>query len=72
MSVMAFQNTGTSIVHSTICSGADQRKHQSPASLAFVVGNSPVIGEFPAKTTPKMLPFDDVITIEFCTVHGDV
>ena len=33
------------IVSSTVHSGADQRKHQSPTSLAFV----PVTGEFPAQ-----------------------
>ena len=35
------------IVYSTIYSGADERKHQSSASLAF--GNSPVTCEFPAQ-----------------------
>ena len=29
--------------------GADQRKHQSSASLAICAGNSPVTGEFPAQ-----------------------
>ena len=38
MSVVASQNTGVSIVSSAICSGADQRKYQSSASLAFVRG----------------------------------
>ena len=38
MSTMAFQITGVSIVYSTICSGTDQRKYQSSASLAFVRG----------------------------------
>ena len=38
MSAAAFQITGISIVYSTVCSGADQRKHQSSASLAFVRG----------------------------------
>ena len=33
---MASQITGISIVCSTICSGAQQRNHPSPASLAFV------------------------------------
>ena len=47
MSVMASQITSLTIVYSTIYSGADQRKHQSSASLAFVRGNSPVNGEFP-------------------------
>ena len=38
------QITGVSIVYKTVCSGADQRKHQSSASLAFVRGihRSPV------------------------------
>ena len=38
MSMMASQITGISIVYSTVCLGADQRKHQSSASLAFVKG----------------------------------
>ena len=38
MSAMASQITAASMVYSTICSGADQRKHQSSASLAFVRG----------------------------------
>ena len=38
MSAMASQITDVSIVYSTVCSGADQRKHQSSASLAFVNG----------------------------------
>ena len=38
MNAMASQITGVSIVCSTVCSGADQRKHQSIASLAFVRG----------------------------------
>ena len=35
------------IVYSDVYLGADQRKRQSSASLAFV--NSPVTSEFPAK-----------------------
>ena len=38
MSEMASQITGISIVCLTLCSAADQRKHQSSASLAFVRG----------------------------------
>ena len=38
MSSMASQIAGVSIVYSTPCSGADQRKHQSSASLTFVRG----------------------------------
>ena len=37
MSAMAFQITGPTCVYSTVDSGADQRKHQSSASLAFVL-----------------------------------
>ena len=49
MSAMASQTTGVSMVYSTLCSGADQRKHQSSSSLAFVMGNSPATGEFPSQ-----------------------
>ena len=60
---MASQITGVSIAKSTVCLGADQRKHQSSVSLAFVMGihrwlvNSPHKGP----VTRKMFPFDDVI-----------
>ena len=47
MGAMASEITGVSIVYSNGCSGADQRKHQSFASLAFVRG--PVTNEFPAQ-----------------------
>ena len=38
MSLMASQITSLAIVYSPVCSGTDQRKHQSSASLAFVRG----------------------------------
>ena len=38
MGAMASQITSVSIICSTVCSGADQRRHQSSASLAFVRG----------------------------------
>ena len=66
MSAMASQITSFTIVYSTVCSGVDQRKHQSSASLGFVWGihrwavNSPHKGA----VTRKMLPFDDVIINE--------
>ena len=62
MSVMASQITGVSIVYSTLCSGADQRKHQSSASLAFVRGihRSPVNSLHKGPVTWKMFPFHDV------------
>ena len=42
----ASQFTSRTIVYSTVYSGVDQRKHQSTASLAFCVGNSPVTGKW--------------------------
>ena len=63
MSAMASHITGVSIVYSYVCSGADQRKHQSSPSLAFVweihrwLVNSPHSGP----VMWKMFPFDDVI-----------
>ena len=59
----ASQITGVSIVYSAVCSGGDQRKHQSSASLAFVRGISrwPVNSPHKGPSTRKMLPFDDVI-----------
>ena len=38
MSAMASQITSLTLVYSTVYSGADQRKHQSSSSLAFVWG----------------------------------
>ena len=63
MSAMASQITGASIVSSTVCSGADQRKHQSSASLAFVGGihRWPVNSSRKGPAKWKMFPFDDFI-----------
>ena len=73
---MASQITSLTIVYSTVCSDADQRKHQSSASLASVRGihqwsvNSPHRGP----VTRKMFPFDDVImaTIVLWSTHRPV
>ena len=63
MGAMASQITGVSIVYSIVCSGADQRKHQCSASLAFVRGirRRPVNSPHEGPVTRRMLPFDDVI-----------
>ena len=63
MSVMGSQITSVSIVCSTVCSGADQRKNQSFASLAFVRGihQWPVNSPHKGPVMRKMFPFDDVI-----------
>ena len=42
MGMIASQITSLTIVYSTVYSDADQRKHQSSASLAICAGNSPV------------------------------
>ena len=57
------QITSLTIVYSTAYSGADQRKHQSSASLAFVrvIHRSPVKSPHKWPVTRKMFPFDDVI-----------
>ena len=62
MSAMVFQITGVSIVYSTVYSGAD-KKNQSSASLAFVMGihRWPVDSPHKGPVTRKMFPFDDVI-----------
>ena len=63
MSEIASQITSLTIDYSTVLSGADQSKHQSSASLAFVweIHRWPV--NFPHKwpVTRKRFPFDDVI-----------
>ena len=55
MGMMASQISRLTIVYSIVYLGADQRKHQSSASLAFVLG----IHKWPVMQ--KMFPFDDVI-----------
>ena len=67
MSLMASQITNLTIVYSTVYSGADQRKHQSSASLAFVRGihRGPVNSPHKRPVTRKIFPFDDVI-MRFC------
>ena len=63
MRAMASQITGVSIVCSTVCSGADQRKHQTSVSLAFVTGihRWAVNSHQKGPVRRKMFPFDDVI-----------
>ena len=65
MTAMASQITSLTIVYSTVYSGADQRKHQSSASLAFVwwIHRWPVNSPHKGPVTRKMSPFDDVIML---------
>ena len=63
MGAMASQITSLTIVYSTVHSGADQRKHQSSASLAFVRGihRWPVTSPHKWPVAQKKFPFHDVI-----------
>ena len=63
MGAMASPINSLTIVYSTIYSGADLRKHQRSASLAFVRGihRGPVNSLHKWPVTRKMFPFDDVI-----------
>ena len=65
MIAMASQITSLTIVYSTAYLGTDERKHQSPASLAFVRGIHRTGDRWIPRTkwpvTRKMFPFDDVI-----------
>ena len=57
MGAIASEITSLTIVYSIVYSDADQRKHQSSASLAFLPD------EFPAQMASYagMFPFDDLI-----------
>ena len=63
MGAIASQITSLTTVYSSVYSDADQRKHQSSASLAFVHGihRRPVKSLHIGAMTRKMFPFDDVI-----------
>ena len=63
MDAIASQITSLTIVYSTVDSDADQREHQSSASLTFVRGihRGPVNSPRKWPVTRKMFPFDDVI-----------
>ena len=71
MGAIASQITSLTIVYSTIYSDADQRKHQSSVSLAFVreIHQGPV--NYPHKwpVTRKMFRCDDVIMVIPHTVN---
>ena len=63
MSEIASHITSLTIVYSIVYSDADQRIHQSSASLAFVreIQRGPVNSPHKCPVTRKMFPFDDVI-----------
>ena len=63
MIVMASQITRLTIVYSYVYLGADQRTHQSSASLTLVLGihRWPVNSPHKGPVTRKMFPLDDAI-----------
>ena len=63
MGAAASQITSVTIIYLTVYSDADQRKHQSSASLAFVLGihRGPVNSPHNGPVVRKMFPFDDVM-----------
>ena len=65
MGAIASQITSLTVVYSTVYSDADQGKHQSSASLAFVPGIhwGPVNSPHKWPVMRKMFPFDDVIML---------
>ena len=71
MSPMASQITSPAILYSTVYSGADQRKYQSSASLAFVrvIHRWPVNSPHKRPVTRKMFPFDDVLMNSHLNTH---
>ena len=71
MGTIASQITNLTIVYSTLYSGADQSKHQRPASLAFVWGihRGPVNSPHKWPVTRKMFPSGDVIMADWLQGH---
>ena len=72
MGAIASQITSLTIVYSTFYSGADQRKHESSASLAFVRGihRGPVNSPHKWPVTRKVFPFDDVTMYQLDEPYG--
>ena len=72
MSAMASQITSLTIVHSTVYSGTDERKHQSSMSLAFVRGIHRWLVNSPRKGPVmwNMFPFDEVMMVLTLNVRG--
>ena len=71
---VASQISSVSTICSTICSDADQRKHQSSASLAFVMGihRWPVNSPHKGPVTRKMFSFDDVVMCSYSSLETTV
>ena len=72
MGAIASLITSLTIVYSAVYSDADQRKHQSTASQAFVRGihRGPVNSPHKWPVTRKMFSFDDVIMVNMEIRHA--
>ena len=72
MDTIASQITSLTIVYSALYLGADQSKHQSSASLAFVwiIHRGPVNSPHKWPVTRKMSSFDDVIMTAGVRTHA--
>ena len=69
---VASQITSLTIVYSTVSSGADERKYQSFATLAFLrkIRRVPVVSPHKGPVTWKMFPFDDdIMTFEWFLLY---
>ena len=66
MGAISSQITSPSIVYSSVYLSANQRKHRSSASLAYVRGihQGPVNSPHKWPVTRKKFPFDDVIMVK--------
>ena len=71
MDAIASQITSLTVVYSIVYSDADQRKHQSSASLAFVreIHRGPVNSPHKWPVTRKTFPFDDAIMIQWIYIR---
>ena len=73
MSAMSSQITSLTVVYSSVYSGADQRKHQSYASLAFVLGihRWPVNSSHKGPVTRKIFRLmTSSWEVEMCATRG--
>ena len=72
MGAIASQINSLAIIYPTVYSDADQRKHQSSASLAFVRGihRGRVTSPHKWPVTRKMFPFDDAIMHDYTPLYA--
>ena len=74
MGAISSQITSLAIVYSAVNSGPGQRKHQSSASLAYVlwIHQWPVNSPHKWQVTQKMFPFNDVIKRRYISENTQI